>query len=151
MPPSFSTKTPDPRKARLWYRQAEMELKHAKEHNAHFQDSGAWMLVFLLHQVVEKVLKAAGFYEDGNGDNPSNDLLSLARNLPALMRSDGELTQHVSGLIRLGVDFQTPRYPDGANLTTSKERYRDFPAEDALDHCEKIVTIVRDAIGIRPL
>ncbi|XP_072039950.1 sacsin-like [Amphiura filiformis] len=148
VPPSFTSEAPDPKNARLWFRQAEEEFNNAQQQC----DQGvkaSWLTAFLLHQVVEKVLKAAKFYQNGKPNLSSNDLLTLVRDISEKASRKDELVTLVAQIFRLGADFTKPRYPNSATHAISMQSYDSFEEQKGLELCKQILEIVRDMIGIR--
>ncbi|XP_071785165.1 sacsin-like [Asterias amurensis] len=149
VPPSFSKDTPNPRSARLWFRQAEEHLHNAEQTNSDLQTHVQW-IAFQIHQAAEMALKAAQFSLDGRPDESSNDLTSLARKVCQHQDvTSREVLTVVGGLIRLGCDFIKPRQPDNPNSKTSVQTYQDFESSIALQLCKELLDLVRDIIGIR--
>ena len=149
VPPSFSKDTPNPRSARLWFRQAEEHLHNAEQTNSDLPTHVQW-IAFQIHQAAEMALKAAQFSLDGRPDESSNDLTSLARKVCQHQDvTSREVLNVVGGLIRLGCDFIKPRQPDNPNSKTSVQTYQDFESSIALQLCKELLDLVRDIIGIR--
>ena len=145
VPPSFSSAVPDLQNAHKWYRQAEQELHKTQKQF----DSGLnapWFTAFHLHQVVEIALKAAKFYLDGKPNKSSTDLVSLVIDLEGVV-AYSDLVSRVTELIRLGVDFHKPRYPD--SYSSSMQKYANFEEVKGLHICREILELVRGMIGIR--
>ena len=149
VPPSFTRETPDPRSARLWFRQAEEHFENAVQTKQLLPCHTQW-IAFQVHQAAEIALKAAQYSLDGNPDLPSNDLMGLAR---AVCRhrdvGSSELLNKARELERLDCQFNKPRYPQTCTAQTSGKVYEGACAEDALRICEELLKIVRDIIGTR--
>ncbi|XP_038066420.1 sacsin-like [Patiria miniata] len=148
VPPSFTRETPDPRKARLWFRQAKEHLKVA-EQTSQLEPVPAQWIAFQVHQVAETALKAAQYSLDGCPDMNCNDLISLAR---AVCQHRDVTSSRVSEvtheLVQLNCDFSKPRYPQG-NSKTSGQEYSDFSTADVLEKCGELLNLVQEIIGFR--
>ena len=142
---------PDPSNARLWYRQSLEDFKTAQEHyRKGIETSHAWC-AFMIHQAVEKCLKAAIFHLEGS-HSWSHDLnrltLDVLHNI-SNEQHETELRSLISKLIRLGCDAIRPRYPeDGSNRTTG-ETYTDFQAFEALGTSQSVLNIIGRIIGMK--
>ncbi|XP_033645532.1 LOW QUALITY PROTEIN: sacsin-like [Asterias rubens] len=148
VPPSFSKDTPDPRSARLWFRQAEEHFL-AAELNRNLPTHVPW-IAFQIHQAAEMALKAAQFSLDGRPDKSSNDLTSLARKVCQHQDvTSMEVLTVVGELIRLGCDFSKPRKPQTRSSRTSGQAYKDFEVSNALKLCRELLVLVRDIVGIK--
>ncbi len=150
VPPSFSKETPDPRSARLWFRQAEEHYRVAQL-NENLPSHVQW-IAFQIHQAAEMALKAAQYSLDGHPDMSSNDLTSLARTVCQHQDvTSREVLTLVCDLIRLGCDFSKPRQPQKRSSMTSGQAYQDFKISNALQLCRELLNLVRDIIGIKVL
>ncbi|XP_038062187.1 sacsin-like [Patiria miniata] len=148
VPPSFTRETPEPRKARLWFRQAKEHLKAAKQTSQHEPVLTQW-IAFQVHQAAETALKAAQYSLDGRPDIDGNDLVSLAR--AVCQHKDvtsGRVFEVTLELVHLNCDFTKPRYPQ-RNSKTSGQEYSDFSTADVLRKCGELLNLVQEIIGIR--
>ncbi|XP_038058754.1 sacsin-like [Patiria miniata] len=148
VPPSFTREAPDPRKARLWFRQAKEHLKVADRTSQHEAVPTQW-IAFQVHQAAETALKAAQYSLDGRPDINCNDLISLARAVCQHRDVTSDQVFEVTrDLVRLDCDFTKPRYPQ-RNSKTSGQEYSDFSTADVLEKCGELLNLVQDIIGIR--
>ncbi|XP_033639906.1 sacsin-like [Asterias rubens] len=143
VPPSFSRDRPDPRKARLWFRQAEEHFENAQQTNRLVPGHIQWV-VFQAHQAAEVALKAAQFGLNGEADLVTHELVSLAG---AIRCESSQLVDKASELETLHCQFNKPRYPQFSR--TSREVYEGINAVDVLKVCEELLNIVRTIIGVR--
>ncbi|XP_038060324.1 sacsin-like [Patiria miniata] len=148
VPPSFTRETPDPRKARLWFRQAKEHLKVAEQTSQHDPVPTQW-IAFQVHQAAETALKAAQYSLDGRPDIESNDLISLASAVDQHRDvTSNRVSEVTHELVRLSCDFRKPRYPQ-RNSKTSGQEYSDFRTAEVLKKCGELLNLVQEIIGIR--
>ncbi|XP_038054984.1 sacsin-like [Patiria miniata] len=148
VPPSFTRETPDPRQARLWFRQAKEHLKVA-EQTWQLEPVPAQWIAFQVHQAAETALKAAQYSLDGRPDIKCNDVISLARTVCRHRDVTSDRVFEVTlELVHLNCDFSKPRYPQ-RNSKTSGQEYSDFSTVDVLRKCGELLNLVQDIIGIR--
>ncbi|XP_022079700.1 sacsin-like [Acanthaster planci] len=149
VPPSFTRETPDPRKARLWFRQAQEHFQSAELTSKQRPVQSQWV-AFQVHQAAETALKAAQYSLDGRPDTSVNDLVCLAR---AVCRhkdvTSDQLLDITLELVSLDCHFSKPRYPQNGNSQTSGQEYRHFSTYNVLKKCEELLNLVQDIIGIR--
>lgn len=137
IPPSFSTKNPQPGEASRWFRQAEADLRAAKKDLMTGNPSYEWAC-FKSHQAAEKALKAAQFADDAFRTRAH----SLVRIVFGL--GDSELLELARQLENLVVDSTRMRYPDRVSYPQiPNEVYSGETAETAYELARKIVDKVR--------
>ena len=149
VPPSFSRETPDPRSGRLWFRQAEEDFQAVLGYQQS-DDTNFAFVAFMIHQTVEKALKAAQYSQNGRPNLRSNDLRTLVRDVcghPNVDQAE-ELENSVSRIIRMECDFTRSRYPESRTSRTSRDLYVGFRIDDTVVETRKILEIVRNIVGI---
>ena len=149
VPPSFSKETPDPRNARLWFRQAE-EHFHVAEQTSKDSPTHTQWIAFQVHQAAEIALKAAQYSLTGHPDMNSNDLISLARKVCQHRDvSSRDLLTCVRELVCRDCHFDKPRYPKARSSQTSVQVYQGFCTNEVLKICRELLNLIMDIIGIK--
>ncbi|XP_070553460.1 sacsin-like [Ptychodera flava] len=146
VPPSFCTTTPNPREARVWFRQAEQDLQSANNDLNIDNPSYNWVC-FKVHQAAEKALKAAKYSIDGKPKHDSTSLLSLAYAIQTHSACPPGLDEDTAMLDKLGCDFSNTRYP--RHYLIPSDSYKKQQAEDAVKVASQMLKHIKDFIGIR--
>ncbi|XP_038057003.1 sacsin-like [Patiria miniata] len=148
VPPSFSRESPDPRSARLWFRQAREHLS-AAEKTSQLGPSQVQWIAFQVHQAAEVALKAAQYSLTGRPDTHSNSVTGLA-SIVCNHRyvTSNELKNIASDLERHECLYDKPRYPVSRISQTSGQAYQGFSVEDAMRLSKALLSLVQDIIGI---
>ncbi|XP_070553462.1 sacsin-like [Ptychodera flava] len=146
VPPSFCTTMPNPREARVWFRQAEQDLQSANNDLNIDNPSYNWAC-FKVHKAVEKALKAAKYSIDGKPKHDSTSLLSLAYAIQTHSSCPPGLDEDAAMLDKLGCDFSNTRYPHHHLIPS--ESYKKQQAEDAIKVASRMLKHIKDFIGIQ--
>ncbi|XP_022089606.1 sacsin-like [Acanthaster planci] len=149
VPPSFSKEIPDPRSARLWFRQAREHLTSA-EQTSQLQSTPQQWIAFQVHQAAEVALKAAQYNLTGRPNSHSNNLSELSSTVCRHRYvTSNELIQLTDELEQLDCLFNNPRYPESLSSKTSGQVYQGFSKEKALTLCTRLLSLVQSIIGIK--
>ncbi|XP_022079490.1 sacsin-like isoform X2 [Acanthaster planci] len=148
VPPSFERETSkNPRKAQLWFRQAQEHFQSAELTSKQRPVQSQW-IAFQVHQAVETALKAAQYSLDGRPDITTTDLISLARAVCEHCDVTSDRVLEVTlELVSLNCHFSKPRYPQSSH--TSGQEYRGFRTHDVLKKCKELLKLTQDIINIR--
>ena len=128
-----------PERSKDWLRQAESDLRHAR--NSVAAGDHDWA-AFASHQAAEKAIKA--LFQKRHSDAWGHTLSVLLSNLPegdkpeeALIQCAKELDKH----------YIPTRYPNGFERGAPVDFYTEREATHAIANAEAIVEFCRDKIG----
>ena len=122
-----------------WLRQAERDLRHAK--NA-LEDGDYEWSCFASQQAVEKALKA--IYENRNMDVRGDSILGLLKGLSTLYDIPAEFYPYARKLTRYYIEA---RYPNGFPEGAPYDYFDRARAEEAVDEAEEIIGWCRDILS----
>ena len=146
VPPSFTNRRPDPEKARLWYRQAQEDLKTAQDYSRQKATTSRAWSALMVQQAVEKGLKSAIFHLSGSQSMTHNlhHLVSVVCEHQKGKAHEEKLRDSINQLVKLGCDAIRPRYPEDGTKKTTGETYKNFDTHNALKLCALVLDIVRE-------
>jgi HEPN domain-containing protein len=127
-----------PRRVEDWLRQAEKDLKHAR--NSIASQDFEWAC-FAAQQAAEKALKA--LYQQLGGEFIGYSLLKMMRELPADSRPAEPLQARAAALDKL---YIPTRYPNGFDSGAPSDYFDTADAGKAVDDAQAVIEFVRRKI-----
>lgn len=132
-----------PQRSQDWFRQAEADLRHAK--NARDDGDYDWS-AFASHQAAEEAIKAV--YQFFNLDAWSHMLSNLLASLPVEVAMETALVPTLLDQAKeLDKHYIPTRYPNGFERGAPTDFYTRAEAERAISHAETIVEFCRHKIS----
>jgi HEPN domain-containing protein len=128
-----------PERSRDWLRQAERDLRHAR--NSKSMQDYDWA-AFASHQAAEKAIKA--LFQKRHSDAWGHTLSVLLLNLP---EADKPAESLIDLAKELDKHYIPTRYPNGFDRGAPVDFYTEREAERAIANAEAIVEFCRNQIG----
>ena len=127
-----------PRRTNDWLRQADKDLKHAK--NALKDGDYEWSC-FAAQQAAEKALKA--LYQNLGGESLGHSILRMLNELPKELKPNKNLFKKAADLDK----FYIPtRYPNGFDWGAPMDYFEIEDAGGAIVDAEEIINFAKDKI-----
>jgi HEPN domain-containing protein len=128
-----------PRRTDDWLRQADKDLKHAK--NA-LKDADYEWSCFAAQQAAEKALKA--LYQNIGGESFGHSILRMLNELPKELKPAKELFKKAADLDK----FYIPtRYPNGFDWGAPMDYFEIEDARGAITDAEELINFAKDTIS----
>ncbi|XP_060582864.1 sacsin-like [Ruditapes philippinarum] len=128
--------------ARIWHKQAELDLRQARE-SIELQEHPQYnWSCYNAHQAAEKALKAAWYSKDAKKIGISvsgHDLEALARDLDPSLRVVAREMSNLTG------DYSAMRYPRTHTAQVPSEIYTRTKATGMIELAQKIITLVQNS------
>ncbi len=127
------------RRSRDWFRQAERDIRHAK--NALKDEDYEWAC-FAAQQAAEKAVKALAQFR--GGDAWGHSILIILKGLSKEYNIEEDLLESAANLDKL---YIPTRYPNGFDAGIPGEYYNRNDADEAIKRSEEILKYVRREIS----
>ena len=127
-----------PRRVEDWVKQAEKDLKHAR--NSIECRDYEWAC-FAAQQASEKILKA--LYQSLGGEPYGHSLTKLIRDLPKEIKPDNEM---IKAGMELDKFYIPTRYPNGFDSGSPMDYYSVEDAKKAVEYAEHIFSFIKTQI-----
>ena len=128
-----------PERSRDWLRQAEADLRHAR--NSRDLQDYDWAC-FASHQTAEKAIKAV--YQHLHMEAWGHVLTDLLKGLPQDIKIGDQLRGYAK---QLDKDYIPTRYPNGFERGAPIDFYTADDANAAITHAEAIVQFCKNVLG----
>ncbi len=128
-----------PRRVEDWLRQADKDLKHARNS---LNDSDFEWACFAAQQAAEKALKA--LYQHLGGESFGHSLLKMLKDLPKDVKTNKDLLKMAAELDKL---YIPTRYPNGFDWGAPMDYFERDDAEEAIKYAEEIINYAKSKIS----